>query len=265
MIKLFEFYGEIFRRMLVIITCVLVPFTSLVGCLGRILDPNAIRRFDKPELFTVAASSFIPVSPDDEWDEIHIIEYDEYGRVLFVYIMSYNNYKNPFSDALSWAFVCHKSSDDYAYYYDDAFIMVGNEKLSDDELNKIKILNDWNKPIDETRLAKTLITDNYNRYDNENEALVLENFDSASKNIELAYSICVDGKGNSLYLYIECEKISDERSIYKEFIVIKKPHGPLIYDEIESEKDYLTQIAEFKKSNGWDSSSCTVIFEPSLK
>jgi len=253
-------FGLRVKAMVVSIMTILVV---LVGCFGHIPDSRALNRLDKPELFTVAASSFIPVSPDDEWDEIHIIEEDEFGRTLFVYKMSYNNYKNPFSSELCWAFVCHKSSDNYAYYYDDAFISVSGENLSDTESNEIKSLNDWNKPIDEAHLAKTEITDNYNRYDNANEALVLEKFNSLPENVELAYSICADGKGNSLYLYVECEKISNENSVCKEFIVIKKADGTFVYDQIEQEKDYLDQIAEFKKSNGWDSSNCTVIFKQS--
>ena len=232
------------------------------GCLGRIVDPNALIRIDRPDLFSVAASSFISVSPDFDWDEIHEIETDSYGRILFIYKMSYNNISG--WKERNWMFVCQRSDEKFAYYYSDCFLEINGTEPSEDELSIVKQANDWEKPIADNKLSKTKLTDTYVRYDEVNEPIIMDLFDCENENKEYVFSICEDANGLKLYQYLEIGLDKNINPPYfeiiSEYIVIQNTNGEFVYKKITSESDYLSQVSAFKVEQQWDGSGCTIIF-----
>lgn len=99
------------------------------------------------------------------WDsEIFIIETDNYGRVLFFYdeYLAETNYGTAIV-------IMQKSDRDYVYYYqDDCYTPYFNtdrqypfgyrDAFSDEDIEALKLANDWNKEINLDKCTKSEIT-----------------------------------------------------------------------------------------------------------
>jgi hypothetical protein len=79
-----------------------------------------------------------------------ILERDSYGRTLNQY-----TYKNYITDTMQTVFViCQMVDEDeeYIYYYEDINYLV--EVYTEEELNQLKQENDWEKPLDESKMSR---------------------------------------------------------------------------------------------------------------
>ena len=248
---------------LLLLICMLT--VSLSSCITTLMmigsapDPDSVQRFDQPELFTVFMSSFTPFSPDGRWDEMYLIETDDYGRTMFMYSLNFNNMT--YHRDKYYVFVCHKSDDTYSYYYDDCFLEIGSSEMTDEEEQLLKDMNDWNLPIDETKLSKTHIVELCGREDLWWETKI--NAEFLSEYESTITPITVDAKGNRLYFYEEWDNPKENRfELKKRMIVIVTADEEIKHKDISSldtANEYLESVKEFKALCGWDSSECNVL------
>ena len=249
-----DVFLEKYMRKFVLLLIISIS-TVFTGCFGRILEPNALNRLDRPDLFSVFASSYVPISPDGEWDEIYEIETDSYGRILFVYVTY--GYNNKINHRSNWAFVCQKSDEHYVYYYDNCYINIQDKELTNSELDTIKQMNDWNEPLNESKCSKTNQTEEFRRFDDINEPLVLDLFECDEDCDEIVYPICIDTNGLRLYYYLQIE--SNTRKFKDSYIVIKLSNGSFVFEKNADEVKSKDQLEEFKIRYNWDSSNCSII------
>lgn len=89
---------------------------------------------------------------------VEVLETDSFGRILF----SYSEDTNGYGGFGCYILIMQKSDGKKAYYYaDDCYthIVFENENVLIDldlsEINELKELNDWNKPLDESKCEST--------------------------------------------------------------------------------------------------------------
>jgi hypothetical protein len=108
-----------------------------------------------PELFTVAIHSLIVArgfSVSGPPAGIRILEEDDYGRILFYHSEGvYNNHR----------LIAQKSDNTYVYYYPDFNFISTDFRQKTMEL---KEKNDWNRPLDKSKLIKQRIVKKKARY-----------------------------------------------------------------------------------------------------
>jgi hypothetical protein len=108
---------------------------------------------EHPELFSVAVNSILGAegygtSEIQHPPELIVQEEDSYGRTLFFYaemkaISTYN------------LVICQKSNSEFAYFYPDYnFISSQNRTFSNEEIEALKIKNDWGKELSEKKCIK---------------------------------------------------------------------------------------------------------------
>ena len=110
-------------------------------------------RGDEYDLFTVAMNSLLGMTGKSfrRPPVLEIKETDNYGRTLFYYYESDEVSRHHF-------IISQKSDSEFVYYYEDYnFISSSNIEISNDDIENLKYANDWNEPIDETRLLKKKI------------------------------------------------------------------------------------------------------------
>ena len=150
-----------------IIALILMIFTVIVcsGCSACTYryEGNHI------DLYTVAVHNVFGadgfLKNGDLYDpSIEVIETDEYGRVMFFY----HEQQNKFSIAL---LIMQKSENGFAYYYQDTCcvayytgnIITGEQDyrnlFTDDQVQVLKDINDWNRPLDLEKCTKTEFVD----------------------------------------------------------------------------------------------------------
>jgi len=118
---------------------------------------------EHPELYSVAwgsvptLSGFISNGEVLYDAEVSILKTDSYGRVLFTYSESYMEYS-------CYLMIMQYSDSENAYYYpDDCYIFIefptsdASLDLYSNEISSLKELNDWDKPIDESKCEGTEI------------------------------------------------------------------------------------------------------------
>lgn len=110
----------------------------------------------KPELYAVANYSVPFVTGNDGWDELKVLKKDSYGRTMFKYrsnSYAMHDYSGKYISALV---ICQKYDKDYAYYYDNIdFVYLSDyADVPDADAEKLKELNDWEKPLDESNMLK---------------------------------------------------------------------------------------------------------------
>lgn len=80
-------------------------------------------------------------------DSIKLLETDKYGRNLFLYEMG--------SSSVSVLLIVQKTTESLVYYYEDQSYMIEKTEAKDfcgDDKDTIKLWNDWDKPLDESRM-----------------------------------------------------------------------------------------------------------------
>lgn len=184
-------------------------------------------------------------------------EKDQYGRELFIYTSDGNE-----ALAISQAV---DTENQYLWYYEDLCVIMhqGEAGFTDEEVNALKETNDWNKPLDMTRITKRSFTDpsNYNMRTAE-EIIKASLSDLLLKDEKMSiyvYAVDHDMQGQRLYCLnvhgaksYPIEGISKESDLY--FFIIKESgdDASLIgYERMEDSYNYTQQLHEFKIKSGW--------------
>ena len=234
-----------------------------------------------PELLTVAINNLLGTKGyfqqgeviDDS--QIKIIEEDNNGRVLFAY--------SEFSEVSTLnLLIMQKKDDNYAYYYPDyCFISTGvphldysywgsvfednlENSFSEEDIEKLKGLNDWNEELNETKWVKSEIV--RKKIEPKIDKKLFEDFyDYKMWNYEdytlFRFSIYLtsDDYGRMIFLAVgitKDDKPSNGRSLWEYFVFITNSEGSFYWDtsamSLTDFYNYQEKLKELKDLNNWN-------------
>lgn len=238
-----------------LIVMVLLCFSA---CWPRL--PNSVYKSDHPELFSVAVNSVLGIEAS-KWDKMEILETDPEGRVLFKY---YSNIKAFPDEYLFILLICQKSDEIYSYYYDDyCFFIFRNESdITNEQIVKLKEMNDWNKELNDEKLTKVKSSfDQLICSDERNKALN-EKFKSYFIPQEghkyFFYPITIDQDGKQLFFIrnFKLQTGNDTVGYFETYIMILNEDDTFNEDtflqKLDDEYNYQEQLHDFKKLNNWN-------------
>jgi hypothetical protein len=224
-----------------------------------------IYRKNNLEMWTIAVNSLLVRGYYD--DMVIVVDSDDYGRVMFLYL------GNRADDINISLMVSQKTTDTEAYFYDGINYLLEKETrldnnleatlelipyyFSTEQIDNLKTINDWNKPIDEGKLFKVEITNR--KYDKYSDKQLEEAFNTVSPYFHrtYAYYFTTDKNGNSVYLMIGVrydetlkKRVRDQAYL---FMLDKdgKLVGPDAVEPIDDLWHYQEQLYKFKEKNGW--------------
>lgn len=129
-------------KKLLLILALLLVMTSLYGCSNKSFEYEG----DYLDLYTEALYS-IPgtkgfIQSEIRFDpEITIIEYDDYGRVLFVY------YEGNDISTYSLLVMQYSNENEACFYSTNSYISSSGNEFDENDILKLKEDNDWNNEI----------------------------------------------------------------------------------------------------------------------
>jgi hypothetical protein len=241
-----------------LILIVLVPL--IVSC--RDMD---IYNGNDPELHSVALESIVG-SRSDWMNEVLRMEEDSYGRVLFAFFGA-NLYwtVNGQKDVLA-IIIAQKADSDFTYYYDSnnaiaIYVDQLNERLTlsllesyfdEEDIEELKVKNDWNKPINDKLLFRTEVTRKKTCKVNDRDLLPYKDLLGGN----LYHGIQCYGKDRNGYMLVSVEsELSNQSSrtfaIY--LLIVNKDHELISPDAVMRVTDIfdMEAIKRFKEENGW--------------
>ena len=196
----------------------------------------------------------IPTDPDIKNNslKVSIKEIDDYNRILFD--LSTIDYRTQRIDA--YYVICQKydtnySGDRYVYFYEDIGYMIKSDKTDDIEVFKEN--NDWNMPLDETKMSRRSIIISYDGvlmkdpFIHENDLFAsLEQIGIAKETITKCNRLDTDGVNHEMFL-IESQNDSILTTYY---VIADTEHNVSIF-EVDNDGITTEEYVEFKKNNGW--------------
>jgi len=234
-----------YKKLLILFLLTIMMFT-ICSC-DKILKYEG----EEYDLYTVALNSLIGVygSAFNRSPVLEIKETDEYGRVMFYYeegsiINAYN------------ILIAQKSDDEFVYYYEDYnFISSCNNEFAKENIETLKANNDWNKPIDETKLIRKKIIEQEDI--SSLDSNIIEEKFTKIMGAEWEFNATI----NELTTNEEGKKIVLVTAVcgYREatdkyFALIIDSEGNFDKDEIMEITDhsnYQEQLKQFKEKNNW--------------
>jgi len=205
--------------------------------------------YAKPDHKDVASIIGIAVpygnDPDYMRDEVKLLETDSYGRTFYAYRNANAEFR----------IICQMTKDPFAYYYPDVcYLIESDSSFPNDDIEWLKNVNDWNKPLDEGKMASV------------NYILAETDFDDHYHFIETAirdtlhcadekYDIAVDGletcSHGSQYILVQIYDASAPEARPETYIVLCNAYNatrPRIsaYRKIEAGENLRECIIEFK-------------------
>ena len=182
-------------------------------------------------------------------DGANVIEIDKKGRILYAF--DGQNFANHYG--ITHILVCQYIDYDngLVYYYpeNNYIIRLIYEETPHEQLEQLKLLNDWDKEIDLSKCISRKIGE-YKAINNEPE--IIHIFDNLNIDIDEQYKkiILCDTDSNGLKLY--AVKIAKDEQNYKIFAFMKKNEDYTDYDIIEiTDWYYIDVIKEFKDKHNW--------------
>lgn len=206
------------------------------------------------DLYTVAINSLVGANGEifmrTDGPTLKVVETDNYGRTLFYY---YEN--NRFSTHSM--IISQKTENGFVFYYEDFnFISGSSEQFATEEIDELKRKNDWNMPINESRLIKKEIVKQKSK-NSFNESIVGEQFsEMLGEKWELFYfgrELTTNEDGKTIVLALG---IYDRygKGIKKDYVLILDKEGNLAENammELTDFYNYQEQLKQFKADNDW--------------
>lgn len=188
------------------------------------------------------------------------IETDEYGRIWFSFS----------TGSMSGECIMQRHDDKYVYYYDNVSYQITEEykNRTTEELDAFKEANDWNKPINEAKMIKRELVNEYSLRSNIkwsfDEEIAKKAFHDTveEKDCEIGIGI-IDYSQNDLVLLgvSRGEDKINENGSWNGYIPIDRYFMILNTDGTYDPENYLIQydslsqtnapLAEIKARNGW--------------
>ena len=239
------------KQFIITIVCSLL-LVLVVGC-------NHYRG-EYDAFFTETITSLVGVS-GDRFDDICVIEHDSYDKTLFTYSANCG-----FRHYVLAVLISQKADDEYICYYEDCNSIIKEvdsritpetydellEYFSDEDMQALKLQNDWDSPIDEAKTVKEKISDHKDWY-----PIKKESRQKAFKEFGLKYSdtyeipLCSDSDGRTIY-YVICpdnEQGTEYLFMFEKDGSVNTETG---IEELEDLWNYKEQLTRFKEANGWN-------------
>jgi len=183
-------------------------------------------------------------------DGANVIEIDKKGRILYTF--DGQNFANHYG--ITHILVCQYIDYDkgLVYYYPENNFMIHriNEEPSNEKVEELKLLNNWNQEVDLSKCISRKIGE-YKKINNETE--ISNIFDTLNIDIDEQYKkiILCDTDRNGLKLY--AVKIAKDEQKYKIFAFMLKNNNYTDYDIIEiTDWYYIDVIKVFKDKHNWE-------------
>lgn len=234
--------------------------STLAGCQNR----NSIRNSGLSAPFSVVYHSVPFATGDSVWDEAQLLEKDKYGRELYLYLVSPDTYM-PARDLVGSKkisfhilVICQKTENGQVFYYEDqCYLILQSENYSDDEVQAIKLVNDWNKPYEISKMISVENTFDQSLAVNEEECIKAF---SEAVDIDDKYKLVFDAisveNGESLCVirayYTETAEDNSKNYFFTaNYVVLFDQKNELIrYSTFEgSFEDFPTQIKLLKRQD----------------
>lgn len=247
-----------------IILCILLfSVAFLTSC-----DDPELYKENNPELQVVATNSLLGVFGSD-LDVVSKLEEDAYGRTLFAY-------EGQAQDGIVCAvLIAQKYTSEKSYYYDNSNFIVCKidyteymkplnidfikQYFSDNQLQKLKDENDWNKQLEEDKFFEVNIQRKKNdKISEKKQKQVYEEImETDDFNLPFSTPLTTDKTGKTIYLMTQYSYNGKTAISYygKSYLVMFDSNGEVIDDtgtrELKDRWNYLTDLKEFKEVNGW--------------
>lgn len=199
-------------------------------------------------MYEAACSYVVPgfFSPDLKGKSGEIIEKDNYGKVLY-HTTGLDMFSNDVIDV--YIIIQKKDNESVAFYEDTGFV---RGKMNDEQLADYKKINEWNLPIDDSRLSYRKIEITFdifikssNLTMNKLKSAIKDKLDIGDSVFDIAFD---DENGNGKFLYVvRCE--SKEKQEF--YFVISDDKYNLSVLKVDNIADFTSSLNEFKQNNGW--------------
>lgn len=216
------------------------------------------------DLYSVAINSVLWLNgyswgADFQCDpQIEIIDKDNYGRVMFTY---YEKHYKGSDMSFSALIICQGSNNNEVLYYEDINYIVKEQELysqniesfGEDQIESLKIINDWNKEINYNKCVRKSKLKNKPKIPNEEEIKkqIVDEFEL----VDGAYSLYMDflttNFDKSKYILYGYISKNEKEGIY--FIGLVENEDAAKIDIIipSNEYDCKTEFIKFKELNYW--------------
>lgn len=239
---------------------------SLMLCLSIALTACVYTGYsgERSDLFTIAINSVswlngYSTGADFVCDsEIEILDTDRFGRTIFTY---HEEFYSGESLSFSALIVCQGSNKREVFFYEDVNFLVKEqimwanelEEFSEEEIEYLKSINDWNQPINYDKCIKKEITTIKPEIPHKQE---IEN--------QLKKEFGLTGNRNILFVDYMTSDASNTRFMF--YGVLKEDTNKFFIGIVETENnmfkqlnlfypsnvyDYRSELIEFKKANNW--------------
>ena len=243
-----------------VILLLIFLFMILTGCYSGYSGENT-------DLYTVSINS-VPwtlghsFSADFYKDsEIEILEQDQYGRTLFTY---YEEYYSGGSTSFSSLVICQSSSEQYVFYYEDVNFVVKEQEaditwpvneFTNEEIEQLKLANDWNKPLNlEKCVKKELVTEKPDiPHEKEIEKIIEEEFQLAERRVKIFVDFLTADSNNKNYIiYGYLHGLPDFEMFYLGLVEVENDQiKDVHFLQPSNIFDYSDEFIEFKNAHGW--------------
>lgn len=217
------------------------------------------------DLYSVAIHS-VPWTNGFSWGadfecdpQIRIIEEDHYGRTMFTY---YEKYYKGADVSFSTLIICQYSNEEEVYYYEDINYIVKEQSLyspnpnefSDEEIEYLKSINDWNKEINYDKCVRKEIAKEKKKLSNEKEIkrLIIDELALVDGEDALFFMDYLTSSADESKYIVYGNIRKDEKSRILFIGLVEDGEDTKINVFIPSNVyDYQAELVEFKKSNHW--------------
>ena len=217
-----------------------------------------------PDLFTVAINSVLWTNgyswgADFVCDStVEVIDKDSYGRTIFAYCEKY--YKGG-DITFSALIICQYSNEKEVFYYEDTNYIIKKEVtlsykvgiFSQEEIEYLKLINDWNKEIDYNKCVKKEITKNKPEipYKEKITNQIIKHFNLINGEYDIFMDYLTSDLSNSKYIiYGNIRKHGGEDIIF--IGLAEKDNDIKLNIMIPSNVyDYKDEFINFKQANNW--------------
>ncbi len=215
------------------------------------------------DLYSVATNSVVWLngyswSADLKCDpKIEVVDEDGYGRTMFLY---YEKYYKGSDISFSALIISQGSNEKEVFYYEDINYLVKEqviysqslEAFSDEEMERLKSINDWNKEINYDKCVRKEITKSKPRIPNEKEIKnqIIDEFDLVDGEYSIFIDFLTTNSDNTKYIIYGYVRKSEQEGI--SFIgLVEKDAIKLNILIPSNEYDYIEEFVEFKEMNYW--------------
>jgi len=227
---------------------------------------------EHPELYTVAVNSLLGMKGYHSHGDaiIKLIEEDAFGRKLFSYYED-SYYGEGWPNSFSYL-ICQKEDGAYVYYYAD-YSFISKEwnglelPFTNEEIEELKMENDWGKEINEEKLVKVEISRKKNEpnvkierkdYDILFQKIAEEKGRKGDGTMVYPYPIYLtsDTYGRLIYYATAIHKDMDKEDVELHLVIIFNPDGSYDEDtcvlELKDLYNYQDDLKDLKEANNWN-------------